>query len=705
MASLLTYSAAHRVVRCANSIVPTSITARHILIRAGFDTPISTTNLQQQHQQQQQQQQQANISTSAAPPCPLVGSNGISSSSASVLPSVFAGSSRCPCGLYPANGTPLDCPSATTTTTSQSSTHTILRSSTSAFHAVKSSPTHARAFSTVAAATSNTSTVEEKNQPTEPHVAVKQPSPAAPAPSTPAVPPPACLNSAYSSAHASLLAIDDYRTGVQSLNRGSLASARSLLERTRDIVCHVPHPSMSLFVRHLLAGIAGKQARFIDEKMIRIELLKEFEKTWLRSFSSVSASSPKDSDLILANHILSSALLSCLRVAAAAVDTPAASTARAELVQLVESWLPKMEAALFGRPPSPTLTRAASQPTPQPFTTGATHLRALALYTTLIEAALYERATRPAGSPLASKQPIFERSVAQLSKLISSRPYLASSQEWKMFIGELILLPKETLEVAGVKDLLPVDVRDATTDGARALGAVAYFEGHPELQKHALSETNMTRDWYAPLGHAYLLAFESNLGVDGAKNVTRSPSSLLDACLTFVEKSVSEDPSHPMLLRTLLPLSLQAMEDGEAIQAEGLLRNILARWESSLALHDSVVRIDSYAMSAYLDALLEYVHLLTKLEWNKVSRKNEARSVMFQKLLKLIRQDSNLRKLVEGLLPTARRTFQLPTPGEMPERTEDITDDMLELPIQNKNRPVPQWLVEKLHVGDTALTS
>jgi hypothetical protein len=59
---------------------------------------------------------------------------------------------------------------------------------------------------------------------------------------------------------------------------------------------------MSLFVKHLLASIAGRQGRFNDEKNIRLEMAKEIEKTWTKQFSSAAGGSPKDTDLALASQ-------------------------------------------------------------------------------------------------------------------------------------------------------------------------------------------------------------------------------------------------------------------------------------------------------------------------------------------------------------------------------------------------------------------
>ena len=717
MSSIINYTRAshHAMIR---SLTPTSATARQILTKAGFDTPTSTPATMTKEGNGNGNGNinhilYAGMSTTSSVvsvSCPLSSTGGVGSS----LPSLFASSNLCPCGRYTINAAPTECATAIRQQQQQmgQKIHTIKPSmvklqarafSTVATNATKteSAPTTTAASPTSSTAASPTPSSTTSNPPSA------STSSSTPAPSTPQPPPGVTLNSAFSSAHASLLAIDDYRSGVQSLNKCQLVSARSMLERTRDIIAYVPHPSMGLFVKHLLATIAAKEGRFKDEKMIRLEMVKEIEKIWSKQFTAGGAS-PKYDDLVLASQILSSALLSFLRV-----------DGRNEIIHLIESWLPRIESCLFGRPPSPVTSRTS----PPPFGTGARHLRALALYTQLVQVGLFECATRTKAMQLKS-QPIFQRSIAQLGSAIAAQPHLQSSNEWKEFQGELLLMPIAIEQIGGVADLLPANGRSAGTPLDRTLEAVKYFEQHTELQKRSLSETNMVRDWYSPLVQAYIRAAEiqfdqvdqpssvntntptsnaasstsipsSSSSPSGPSSPFRSRSDLLDACLAFVERSLTSDPSHPTLLRTLFPIALQAIEESEAIQAEGLLRNICARWEANMELHSSAPILDPTALTHYLNALFEYVHLLTKLEWNKVSRRNEGRSVLGQKFLPLLRE-VRVRNLIRALVHSTRRELQL----EGNHRPNEITDQMLELNLNKQHQQmVPQWIIERLNVG------
>jgi hypothetical protein len=647
------------------ALLPTSTQAKLILSRAGFDTPIAAA------------QQTANLTTkSPAAGCPIAGST-----TSSLVPSIFSASSRCPCGLYPSSDVPQDCPSAQYVAT----TGYIQKQPSSSYIAplTRVNPSasvriHARAFSSVAT---------KQDQAATSTVTATPAAPSAP----PAVNLPGCL----SSAHAALLAIDDYRGGVQALSKGSLASARGLLLRTKDIVSYVPgQPWMGIFTRHLLACIASAEGRWKEEHRLRSETMKEVEKIWGKPTSASAVAS----DVLTAASMLASAhALACLR-----------SDSRAELRAMIEAWLPRVEALLFGRPPSPIA--GIKQ---QPFTTGATHLKLLAFYGALLQVGLHERATRSATpAAIEIKQPVFLRSIQQLSKSIAARPHLQSSQEWKLFQGELLLLPASLREVEGFAELLPTAPAADSSSSSHLHRAVRYFTAHPELQRVSLSESHLIREWYSPFVQAAWMAAEEGLtatpkaaggGAPAPVDEQLTPSSLLHSTLAFIESTLSSSPSSPALLRTLLALAKLSAEEGEAVQAEGLLRNVSGKADAALGVSStssSDLRLSVGWMSLYLDSVVEHASLLTRLEWNKVSRLAEAKSVLLQRIYQPARRDASIHALMESLRPTTMRTFLLPkSRDELPRTTEEITDEMVRLEENRSEKRVPQWIQEKLHIG------
>ena len=119
-----------------------------------------------------------------------------------------------------------------------------------------------------------------------------------------------------------------------------------------------------------------------------------------------------------------------------------------------------------------------------------------------------------------------------------------------------------------------------------------------------------------------------------------------------------------------------------------------------MQMNETQMKVDAALMREYLDAVLEHAALLTKLEWNKVPRISEARSVLVNKLYRLAR-DPSTRSLLLALRPGARRNFVLPTAAnELPKSSQDVTDAMLELPLNTDRQSVPIWMQEKLHVRE-----
>lgn len=520
-------------------------------------------------------------------------------------------------------------------------------------------------------------------------------------------PPAISLPPSLSAAHSGLLAIEEYRAAIQALGRpcasapqggssgggsggspsppslSSFAAARQSLQRTLDIVAYIPgQPWFSLHVKSVLAWLARKSGSAAEEHRLRAEVVRELDKmaaaarraakagSWS---GATDAASFKPADTLALHQSINALALSALR-----------TRSYAEVLSLADTWLKRMETQLFGQ--------AAATAAATTFATGASHSRTFAEYLTMMQVALVSHAfvtlaatassssaaapTAPSATilssdKLASSRAQLQSLIAALAAHMSRHPPLSASLEWKLFRGELMMMPplvhacfpelaqlmpteeeikattKHTAASAGQSAPSPVDaVASSLFDRA-----ISYFLSHPELHRLPLSDSNLRRAWYSPLVHAYLLASEEELSSvigsaapaatgsnaeaaaapasgDASPDAPAStppapPRSLfhLGASLRFIEGSLSSSPFDLYLLRTLAalaaanyraPTSTQGF--GDAIQAEGLFRAVVGRCESMLTSSSSSSAA-SAAVSPSLNAPLYAFYLPVLLDY------------------------------------------------------------------------------------------
>jgi hypothetical protein len=485
-------------------------------------------------------------------------------------------------------------------------------------------------------------------------------------------------------------------------------------------------------VKNLLAFAAMKGGLYSEELTLRREVLRELERLWHAQASATSGSGSsskialRDGDALVLHQAINALALVMLRLRK--YDELANDV-------LDAAWMPRIEALLFsgskGAATSATTTSASagasfpssrgtgssksSKSSPSAFSTGAAYSRQLAEYLTLVQVRLLAATASSAAAPSNDAQvqqrnkEAMQRLVANLVANMSARPHLQASSEWKLFQGELLLLPPQVHAFVDLTALLPPMPADdiaapssssspsasSTAGSSDAAGdavslcerAVVYFERtHPELSRLPLSESNVRRQWYSPLLHALLQASDAHFQAAGGLGKTKATAavdsgsgsgrgsaasaavstqralSLLSQALRFVETRVSSDPAHPYLLRTLHSLAvLSHARLGDPIQSEGLLRAVTGRLEHALSgggphLHATS---DASRFLAYVDALSEQVSLLARLEWNKASRAPEARALLFRSLVPLVQRDPSARQLLHRLDVEAKDTARV----------------------------------------------
>lgn len=802
-------SAAAAAVSSSNGAAATALRA---LRSAGFDTPLppsvavavaattTATATATVAATVHKEASSVSLGVTSPSPCPLNALTGASVGSA--LPSLFASASRCPCGLYAASATPASCAWGAKKAKAPSLPHQQQLQVQMQYAAAKttrmgasasrmgsgSSAMQVRAFSTAAAA-AGASATPGAGETGGSSASTGTATATGPAPASPSDPPGVTLSPSFSAAHSGLWAIDEYRTAVQQLNRSSTsapqpAQARASLRRTLDIVAYIPNqPFFGLHVKNLLAHAAMKLGAHAEERALRAEVLREVERMWLAATSPRDAAAHKpplkDADALVLHQALNAHVLASLRL-----------HAYDDVRALCDTWLPRAETLLFGGAPPPHAGGAAPgapaagrhahahghafSPPSSSFATGAIHSKLLAEYLTLTQALLVSQlcaslsAQGGDATVQAQRREAVQRRVGQLARHMASKPHLQASPEWRLFQGELLLLPQQVHQFVDLSALLPpppppaaavaasTTAKPASDAPAQPLSmlerAVYYFQTqHPELARLPLGETNLRRQWYSPLVHALLLASEAMAdpaasataanaaaaGSSGPSGVSSERSlSLLSQCLSYVETHISSDGGHTYLLRTLLALGVVSyVRLADAIQSEGLFRAVTARLEGllagaatssssgsgSAALQGGTA--DAQRLSLYVDALAEYVFLLSKLEWNKSSRAPEARALLHARLIVPAQRDPALRALLAQLLPDARRCIDIPLGDAVAlaalRSPADVGDAMLALPLRpavpapdtdsasaggcgacpRRVLPLPEWLVDKLQVG------
>ena len=660
------------------------------LRQAGFDTPAATSD-----------DAAKPIAGSPTPlanaACPLTSLSSVGAAAAALsLPSLFASASRCPCGKYDAADTPQTCAWAANGHKQNQ------KDPTAAKQAAGAGTTRQQQKGNPSLAAVRAGLSLRPQQPQQPKIPIRafsstsgtQSASAASAGSSssaldpsvdPLQPPAISLPPSLSAAHSGLLAIEEYRAAIQALGRpcatpaasggvsdgsggshsggssppslSSFAAARQSLQRTLDIVAYIPgQPWFSLHVKSLLAWLARKSGSAVEEHRLRGEVVRELDKMAAAARRAAKAGawpgagdapSLKPADTLALHQAINALALAALR-----------TRSYAEVLSLSDTWLKRMEPQLFGG--------AATSAAATTFSTGATHSRTFAEYLTMMQVALISHAfathaaataAMPASSAattapsaavvpadkLAASRAALQSRIASLAARMPRHPPLAASLEWKLFRGELLLMPsmvhqcfpelaqlcpteEETkpkhnaVASAGEPASVSSGLDAASSSSSSSLfdRAIVYFLSHPELHRLPLSDSNLRRAWYSPLVHAYLLASEEELNsvLDSATPPTADagassvpadaspaaadapaptapapPRSLfhLGASLRFIEGSLSSSPFDSYLLRTLAalaaanyraPTSTQGF--GDAIQAEGLFRAVVGRCESML---------------------------------------------------------------------------------------------------------------------------
>jgi len=796
------------------------------LASAGFDTP---TTLPPNTITQTQ--------TSNNATCPIANTSAGSSSVPFLAPSIFASSrpssGRCPCGLYTLTTAPTNCTWAATARQQQQQLQHgaetaglygkgvsiqrkhVLLSSTGMSAARPAIRTFTSLASQLTSEETNDAAVEGQENDARTQLKetstknedapVQSSSSSSPSTSEPRNPPPVSLPPSLSSAHSSLLALEEYRTSVQAILRlssghaSSASSAKQSLERTLSIVGVIPGSGamMKLQVLRLQAFIAGWEGKHSEERRIRADIIRELERMFVAPSkrtgssggNSISPLKPslKDADLLLLIQDLNAYALAAWK-----------DGAKNDVRNVCETWIARFEDMLLSgsRPPSPTgqgqqhATSSPSQPTSHhasrsrppepPFSTGATAKRLLSGYLSLMQVLIASQAPSLIravnDTPEKEVRERLTQLIDNLAQYMTGRPHMAARSEWKLFQGELMLLPQHVMEWIDLRPLLPaaawveqpeVESSDepkpsqqeliqwpvpadllsrplppTSSPSPMPIRAVSYFNAltslHPsshELQRVALSETNLVRQWYSSRLEAHLVAaqmllqertsrdeslkLENNENEQPQSDATASsnstspnPSTLLSSCLQLIESRLSSDPSNPYLLRTLLLLGVDSHSrhmEPDGIESEGLLRNVLGKLEAmgpastsspSMSGCAAVLAADPTLFPLYVDAVLEYVYLLTQLSWNNRSRRSEARLVMFQRLLQPAQKNVAAHKALLEALPHARRLLDLSkVEWSALNSADDINDEMMRLATNTTSNPIATWMQMKLHLG------